>query len=204
MKKITTIIFDLGGVLIDWNPEYVFRELIPDDARRNYFFQNICTYEWNIAQDAGRPIALATDSLIKQHPEWATEIQAYYGRSGDMLGGPIHETVSILQELHGQGNHRLLALTNWSGETFPVALERYDFLGWFEGIVVSGDEGTRKPFPDIYQILLQRYRVNPVDAIFIDDNHQNILAAEALNISGVQFENPGQLRASFQELGILT
>ncbi|MFM8489690.1 MAG: HAD family hydrolase, partial [Bacteroidota bacterium] len=161
MKQINTIIFDLGGVLIDWNPEYVFREVIPDSDRRDYFFRNICTHDWNIEQDAGRPLAVATDMLVREFPDWETEIRTYYDRWEDMLGGPIHDTVDILRSLRDQKKHRLLALTNWSGETFPVALGRYDFLHWFEGIVVSGDEGTRKPFPDIYQLLLDRYAVTP-------------------------------------------
>ena len=203
MKKITTIIFDLGGVLIDWNPEYVFRTLIPDDARRAFFFQNICTHDWNVEQDAGRPIAVATEMLIQEHPEWVSEIRDYYGRWEDMLGGPIPETVDILRQLRDKGQHRLLALTNWSGETFPVALARYDFLHWFEGIVVSGDEGTRKPFPDIYQILLDRYNVNPAEAVFIDDSHKNVQAAEDLNIHGIHFQSPMQLHKTFQEWNML-
>ena len=177
MKQINTIIFDLGGVLIDWNPEYVFREVIPDDDRRNYFFQHICTHDWNIEQDAGRPLAVATEMLVREFPDWETEIRTYYDRWEDMLGGPIHDTVDILRSLRDQKKHRLLALTNWSGETFPVALGLYDFLHWFEGIVVSGDEGTRKPFPDIYQLLLDRYGVTPQHAVFIDDNLHNVRAA---------------------------
>ena len=128
MKQINTIIFDLGGVLIDWNPEYVFREVIPDDDRRNYFFQHICTHDWNIEQDAGRPLAVATEMLVREFPDWETEIRTYYDRWEDMLGGPIHDTVDILRSLRDQKKHRLLALTNWSGETFPVALGLYDFL----------------------------------------------------------------------------
>jgi 2-haloacid dehalogenase len=203
MKQLTTIIFDLGGVLIDWNPEYVFQELIPDAERRAYFFQNICTHEWNIEQDAGRPLAVGTDMLVEQFPEWEPEIRAFYGRWEEMLGGPIDETVELLRILRDQGSHRLLALTNWSGETFPVALERYDFLQWFEGIVVSGDEGTRKPFADIYQILLDRYEVNPAEAVFIDDSAKNIEGAEALSIKGIHFQNAAQLREVFENWKVL-
>ena len=147
---LSTIVFDLGGVLIDWNPEYVFREVIPDAERRRYFFENICTHDWNIEQDAGRPLADATTLLVEQWPDWEHEVRSYYGRWSDMLGGPIPATVDLFRELRDLGTHRLLALTNWSAETFPVALERYDFLHWFEGIVVSGTERTRKPFADIY------------------------------------------------------
>jgi len=197
-----TIIFDLGGVLIDWNPEYVFREVIPNVERRKYFFENICTHDWNVEQDAGRPISVATQLLVDQHPEWEPEIRTYYDRWEDMLGGPIPETVELLRELRDRGEHRLLALTNWSGETFPVALARYDFLHWFEGIVVSGDEKTRKPFPGIYQTLLSRYEVEPAQAIFIDDGPKNIQGAENVGIRGLQFQNAGALRKTFMDWGV--
>lgn len=199
---INTIIFDLGGVLIDWNPEYVFREVIPDAERRRYFFEHICTHEWNVEQDAGRPLAEATELLVNEHPEWESEIRAYYGRWEDMLGGPIHETVDLLRELRDREEHRLLALTNWSGETFPVALSKYDFLHWFEGIVVSGNEKTRKPFADIYEILLDRYEVNPEQAVFIDDSLKNVEGAESVGINGIHFQGTAQLRETLKEWGV--
>lgn len=199
---ISTIIFDLGGVLIDWNPEYVFRHLIPDPERRRFFFENICTHDWNVEQDAGRPIAEATEMLVNQHPEWESDIRAYYGRWEEMLGGPIPETVELLRELRDRGEHRLLALTNWSAETFPVALARYDFLHWFEGIVVSGEEKTRKPFSDIYETLLDRYTVNPSEAIFIDDSLKNVEGAEAVGINGAHFQGAAALRSALREWGV--
>lgn len=200
--NINTLIFDLGGVLIDWNPEYVFREVIPDPKRRRFFFENICTHEWNVQQDAGRPLAEATEMLVRQHPEWESEIRDYYGRWEEMLGGPIYDTVDLLRELRDHNSFRLLALTNWSGETFPVALAKYEFLHWFEGIVVSGDEKTRKPFADIYEILLTRYEVNPAQAIFIDDSSTNVEGAEAVGINGIHFQNTAQLKETLREWGI--
>ena len=197
-----TIIFDLGGVLIDWNPEYVFREIISDSERRQHFFENICTHEWNVEQDAGRPISVATQLLVDQHPEWEMEIRTFYDRWEDMLGGPIPETVELLRELRDGGKHRLLALTNWSAETFPVALERYDFLHWFEGIVVSGDEKIRKPFPEIYQTLLSRFKVDPAEAVFIDDAIKNVQGAENAGIRGVHFQNAAALRQTFLEWNV--
>ena len=199
---INTIIFDLGGVLIDWNPEYVYREVIPDPERRRFFFENICTHEWNVEQDAGRPLAEATELLVNEHPEWESEIRAFYGRWEEMLGGLIHETVDLLRELRDREEHRLLALTNWSGETFPVALSKYDFLHWFEGIVVSGDEKTRKPFSDIYKILLDRYKVDAPKAVFIDDSLKNVEGAETVGINGIHFQGTAQLKESLRELGI--
>lgn len=198
---IDTIIFDLGGVLIDWNPEYVFSKLIPDPEKRQYFFDHICTHDWNIEQDAGRSLADATDLLLAQWPEWETEIRAYYGRWEEMLGGPLHDTVDLLRELRDQKEHRLLALTNWSAETFPVALERYEFLHWFEGIVVSGTEKTRKPFADIYQLLLDRYNVVPERAVFIDDSLKNVQGAEFLGINGIHFQGAAPLRDALRNLG---
>ena len=199
---INTIIFDLGGVLIDWNPEYVFREVIPDADRRRYFFENICTHEWNVEQDAGRPVAEATELLVAEFPDWEAEIRAYYGRWEEMLGGPVHETVDLLRELRERGEHRLLALTNWSAETFPVALDRYEFLHWFEGIVVSGAEKTRKPFAEIYEILIDRYEVNPEEAVFIDDSLTNVEGAEVVGINGIHFQGAAQLRETLGEWGV--
>ena len=203
MSDIHTIIFDLGGVLIDWNPEYVFRQVIPDAEKRKFFFDNICTHDWNIEQDAGRPLQVATDMLVAEWPDWEAEIRAFYGRWEEMLGGPIHDTVELLRTLRDNGRHRILALTNWSAETFPVALERYEFLHWFEGIVVSGDEKTRKPFADIYEILLNRYNVQAQGAIFIDDSLKNVEGAEAVGIGGIHFQSPAQLKAALAAYNIL-
>ena len=199
---INTIIFDLGGVLIDWNPEYLFQKMIPDSERRQYFLQNVCNHDWNVAHDAGRPIAEGTALKIAEFPEWETEIRAYYGRWTEMLGGAIDETVYLLKELIDHPVYRVLALTNWSAETFPIALGMYDFLHWFEGIVVSGDEKTRKPFRDIYETLLNRYNVNPSEAVFIDDAFVNIKGAEDVGISGIHFQSAQQLRMALKELGV--
>lgn len=196
------IIFDLGGVLIDWNPEYVFKDLIPDAEKRRFFFDNICTHDWNIEQDAGRSLAEATALLLPQWPDWEPEIRAYYDRWESMLGGSIPETVELLRELRDRGEHRLLALTNWSAETFPVALRQFEFLHWFEGIVVSGTEKTRKPFEDMYRILLDRFSVAPGDAVFIDDSLKNVEGAEAVGIRGIHFKDAAQLRVALAELGV--
>ena len=140
MQKIKAIIFDLGGVLIDWNPAYIFDKLIEDEEKRKHFFEKICTQDWNEEQDAGRPIKQATEELVAKHPEWKEAIEAFYGRWTEMLGGPVIETVEILRQLKQSGHFKLYALTNWSAETFPIALELYDFLHWFDGRVVSGEE----------------------------------------------------------------
>jgi 2-haloacid dehalogenase len=201
-NAIETIIFDLGGVLIDWNPEYVFREIMPDEEERRFFFREVCTHDWNIQQDAGRPLAEATEERVQLWPQYEAEIRAYYGRWEEMLGGPIEETVELLHQLHGRGEHRLYALTNWSHETFPVARERYDFLQLFGGIVVSGEEKLVKPDPRIYHLLFERYAVNPAQAVFIDDNRHNVEAARELGLEAIHFQSPGQLKGELQGLGV--
>ncbi|RMF25333.1 MAG: HAD family phosphatase [Bacteroidetes bacterium] len=198
-----TLIWDLGGVLIDWNPEYVYRRIFDDEAQMRWFFENICTHDWNVEQDAGRPLAEATEELVAKHPEWEAEIRAFYGRWEEMLGGPIPESVALLDRLRKQGRHRLLALTNWSAETFPVARERYEFLQWFEGIVVSGEEKTRKPFPRMYRILLERYGVEPRRALFIDDSLPNVEGARAVGLQAVQFRSSEELEELLLSWGVL-
>lgn len=201
--KINTIIFDLGNVLIDWNPKYVFDKLFDDEDRKKYFFENICTMEWNEAQDAGRPIKEATEELVAQYPEWKEYIEAYYGKWTEMLGGPIHDTVEIFKTLKQSGRYKLYALTNWSAETFPYALEMYEFLHWFDGRVVSGEEKMRKPHPEFYQVLLDRFDVRAEEALFIDDSVRNIQAAKKIGIKTIHFTSPEQLRNELVQQGFL-
>lgn len=201
--KITTIIFDLGGVLIDWNPRYVYRSIFDSEEKIDWFFENICTGEWNEHQDAGRSLQEATEELVGKYPEYENEVRAYYDRWEEMLGGPINETVEILRSLKEANKYKLYALTNWSAETFPVALQRYDFLQWFDGIVMSGEEKTRKPFPEIYQLLLNRFNVNPSEVIFIDDSLRNVKGAEAVGIDGIHFQSPQQLLYELKQQGII-
>ncbi|MFL5740666.1 MAG: HAD family hydrolase [Flavisolibacter sp.] len=201
--KIEAIIFDLGGVLIDWNPSYVFDKMFDDEKQKKHFFENICTSDWNEKQDAGRSLKEATETLVAQHPQWKQHIEAYYGRWEEMLGGPIHDTVDVLREIKEKGNYKLYALTNWSAELFPIALERYDFLHWFDGRVVSGEEKIRKPFPEFYQLTLKRFHLQPEKTLFIDDNLRNVEAAQRLGIQVIHFENAQQLKKELTRLRIL-
>ncbi len=199
MTGINTIIFDLGGVLIDWNPNYVFhKDYFESQEQRDYFFNNICTADWNERQDAGYPIAKATEEKLAEFPEWERPIRDFYGRWTEMLGGPIHATVDIFRELKQNSDLKFYALTNWSAETFPIALERFDFLQWFDGRVVSGEEKMRKPFPKFYQLLLNRYNVKPGEALFIDDSLRNVKAAKKLGINSIHFHSSEQLRSDLQ------
>ena len=197
--KIKAIIFDLGGVLIDWNPEYVYLDVFDGDRKKmKWFFDEICTMDWNENQDAGYPIAKATEERVAMFPEYEELIRMYYGRWVEMLGDAIDGTVKILRSLIDNPDLKIVALTNWSHETFPIALDRFEFLHWFEGIVVSGEEKTRKPFKEIYETTLNRYSIVAEEAVFIDDNLRNIKAAEALRINGIHFESPEQLEKALK------
>lgn len=197
----TTVIFDLGGVLIDWNPRYLFRALFDDDARMERFLAEVCSPMWNIEQDAGRPFEEAVALAVERHPEFDAMVRTYHARWPETLGGPIAGTVAILEELHAAGVP-LYALTNWSGETFHHARARYDFLTLFRGIVVSGDERLVKPDPRIYHRLLERYGLDPRVCVFIDDSPPNAVAAEHyFGMAALRFTDPRALRADLVRLG---
>lgn len=198
----TTIIFDLGGVLINWDPKVLYRKIFSTEAEIEKFLSEVATMDWNEQQDGGRTLATATELLVSLHPRWKTEIEAYYGRWEEMLVGPIDGTVELLSQLKAQGNYRLLALTNWSAETFPIAQERYDFLSWFEGILVSGEEKLKKPDPAIYELILNRYNVKREESLFIDDNLRNIEAARALGIHSLHFSTSQRLKEQLKAVGI--
>lgn len=203
MAEIKTVIFDLGGVLVDWNPDYVFRTIFDDEEEMKWFYQNICTPHWNEEQDAGRSLAEGTELLVNNFPEHEANIRAYYGRWTEMLKGPVDGTVEVFRELKELKKHQLLALTNWSAETFPIALERFDFLHWFDGRVVSGEEKTRKPFIEIYQTLINRYAVDPTAAVYIDDNARNLQPAAELGMYTIHFQDPLQFRKELKNLNVL-
>lgn len=204
MKSFSTLVFDLGGVLIDWNPDYLYKDIFPNEEERRWFLSTICTPDWNEEQDGGRSLQEGTEFLVKKFPEHEVSIRAYYDRWKEMLGGPIHETVEIFRELKFHTDLKLYALTNWSAETFPVALELYDFLHWFDGRLVSGEEMMRKPMPAIYQRLVDRFGIQPEKAIYVDDNLRNVLPARELGFHGIHFKSPQQFRKELVELGLLS
>jgi 2-haloacid dehalogenase len=203
MKHIDTIIFDLGGVLIDWDPRYLYRKIFRTEEEITWFLENICTSEWNDEQDAGRSFEEATRHLAEKHPGHREAIEAWYTRWKETIRGPVHGTVEILEEIKKQNNYRLYALTNWSAETFPWALDNFHFLHWFEGIVVSGVERCRKPFPEIYHILFNRFEVDPATTLFIDDNIRNIHTARELGLTTIHFTSPDSLKKVLSEAGVL-
>jgi len=200
---IDTVIFDLGGVLIPWDPSNLYRRLIPDAERRERFLQEVCSPEWNLRQDAGRPLAEGTKALITAFPGQETLIRAFYDRWPEMLGDVIEGSAALVRELKAKG-YRVLALSNWSGETFPLARPRYPILQEFEGIVISGVEGMIKPDPAIYRLLCARYDVLPERAAFLDDSLPNVEGAEAIGMHGILFQSPGQAREALVALGLQT
>lgn len=203
LTMINTIIFDLGAVLIDWNPHYMYRSVFDNEEEMKNFLATITTSDWNEEQDAGRSLQEGTDLLVKQFPEHEANIRLFYARWYEMLGEAFWDTVEIFKELKETGKYKIYALTNWSAETFPVAFERYEFLKWFDGIVVSGAEKMRKPTPEFYQILLDRYHVRAEEALFIDDNKRNVLAAEKLGIKSIHFTSAEALKEELISMAIL-
>ena len=198
----TTVVFDLGAVLIDWNPRYLYRTLIEDPEVMERFLAEVTTPAWNHEQDRGRRWADAVAELVGRHPEHADLIRAYHERWPEMLGEAIDGTVAILAELRDAGI-ALYALSNWSDETFHIALARYPFLSWFRGIVISGDVGVAKPDPAIYEALMERYPVVPAKSVFIDDQPANVDAARRLGFTAIRFTNPLGLRAELAAQGIV-
>lgn len=203
MSAPEAVVFDLGGVLVDWDPRYLYRTLLPSDDEVERFLAEVTTPSWNAQQDAGRTWADAVASLSAEHPQHASLISAYDERWIETIGGPIDDSVELLRELRDGGSVRLYALTNWSAEKFPLALERFEFLSWFSGIVVSGTERIAKPDPRIFQLLLERYDLEASSTVYIDDNPPNVDAAAALGLTSLHFTGPDRLRDELSQLGLV-
>jgi 2-haloacid dehalogenase len=196
-------VFDLGGVLIDWNPRYLYRKLFDgDDQAMEHFLATVCTPSWNAQQDAGRTLAEACAALISMHPDKSQLIDAWRHRYDEMLGGPIHGTVDLLSELHSRGVP-LYALSNWSAETYPTALKRFDFLKWFRGVLLSGEARLLKPDPRFYELFFQTFSINPAHTIYIDDLQPNVDAATAAGMHGILFTDPQALRKELASLSFI-
>ncbi|GEN66114.1 HAD family hydrolase [Chryseobacterium rhizosphaerae] len=200
--KIKNIIFDFGGVLMDWNPRYFFKDYFKDDEKMEYFLENIAQDEWNIEQDRGRSLSEGTDIQVKKFPEWEKEIRAFYDNWTVMLKSDIPQNVEILRKLKNT-DYQLFGLTNWSEETFPYALENYDFFQIFEGkIVVSGTEKLIKPDPKIWHVLLERYNIHAEESVFIDDNSKNIEMAKTLGFMTIHVTPETNLELELAGLGV--
>lgn len=198
---VRTVVFDLGGVLIDWNPRYLYRKIFDTEAEIDWFLSTVCTPDWNEQQDAGRPFAEGIAELTAAYPNHAAAIEAYFARWTEMLGGPIGGTVDLLKRLDAR-DVPLYALTNWSAETFGHTAA-YPFMDRFRGIVVSGREGVKKPDPAIFHLLLDRFGLAPAETLFIDDSPRNVVAAREIGLHAVRFESPERLRADLDAHGLV-
>ena len=200
---IHTVIFDLGNVLIRWQPRALFEKVFDTEDEVDHFLANVATLEWNEKQDAGRTIAEGTRELIAQHPDYEREIRLYYDRWTEMILGPIEGTVEILRELKASGKYRLLALTNWSHELFPWARQTFDFLNLFEDIMVSGEVGLQKPDPAIYRLLHETYDLRGYGGcVFIDDSLRNVEAARREGLDAIRFAGAEKLRGELARRGV--
>lgn len=201
VKNETAVVFDLGGVLIDWNPRYLYRTIFDgDDDRVEHFLANICTMEWHTKHDAGRSMAEGIAELVERHPEEEAFIRAFKDRWREMIRGTIDGTLDILHELHG-AEVPLYALTNYSAEKFDDLLDMVDFMSLFRDVLVSGRVGLIKPDPAIFKLMLARFGLDPRRTVFVDDVSDNIDSARALGLTGIHFQDPPQLRESLGALG---
>ncbi len=198
---IKNIVFDLGGVLIDWNPRYLFRSVfVGREEEMEYFLTHVCNQEWNEKQDAGRTFFEAQKLASEQHPKFKKEIDIYFERWPETLGGPISGTVEILGRLSGLEKFKILGLSNWSAETFHFALAKYSFLKNFEAILVSGQEKLIKPDHKFFNLLIERHKILPQESVFIDDVQRNINAAKEIGFHTIHFQNPQQLKTELDQL----
>lgn len=198
-----TVIFDLGNVLVSWDPANLYRKIFPEQTDLNHFLQNVCTMPWHTLQDGGRSPREGTEALIKEHPEWESQIRAFYDRWEEMFNGPIEGTVALLKTLKEKG-YRVFALSNWNKELYDRTAVDYPFLEWFDGKIISSEEGMKKPDDNIFHLLFDRFHITPQQAIFIDDNPDNIAAAERLGLPGILFTTPEALQQELINRQILS
>lgn len=197
------VIFDFGNVLLDWDPRYLYRKLFSDDAAIDRFLEEIHFHEWNVLQDAGRPFAEAVAELSTRFPTYAEYIQAYDERYPETISGPIWGTVEILKTLRLNG-YPLFGLSNWSVEKFLIMRDRYEFFGWFQDIILSGEVRLAKPDPRIFKVALERIGRPAGECLLIDDTPANIQVADSLGFRTIHFRSPDQLRTELKDLGLLS
>lgn len=201
-SEFDTVVFDFGGVLIDWNPRYLYRDIFEDEQEMEWFLKNVCTEEWNTLQDEGFLFSELIPPLQKQYPEFSDKIKMYQSRWREMVRGEITETIKILREIQVK-NYPVYGLTNWGSETFPIVFKQFEFLRRLKGIVVSGDEKLIKPDPRLFEILIKRFALKPEHCIFIDDSVKNIQTANEIGFKTIHFVSPENLRNDLQLLDVL-
>ena len=201
-RHIDAVVFDLGGVLLDWDPRNLYRKLFADEERMEFFLREVCTPQWHDAHDRGVPTAASCAELATRYPEWASLIAAWAERGEEMVAGPIEASVDVLRDLEASGLPRY-ALTNMEAETYPLRLQRFEFLGWFDGTVVSGLEGIAKPDPEIFLRLLDLFGLTGSRTLMIDDRLENLVVAEQLGMPTIHFHSSQQLRDRLESLWLL-
>jgi 2-haloacid dehalogenase len=201
MNHINTIIFDFGGVLIDWNPRHMYRDEFEENSEMEYFLSKICTDDWNLQQDKGRSLTEGTRILQDEFPEHHMKIQLFYDQWEKMIKGDISENVTVLKKL--KEKYKLYGLTNWSAETFPIVFKRYSFFELFDGIVISGQEKLIKPDKKIFELLLNRYQLEAKSSLFIDDNLNNIQAAKEMGFVTIHVQEKTNLKRELDALGLI-
>jgi 2-haloacid dehalogenase len=202
VSKRSVVVFDLGGVIFDWNPRYLYRKILPTDDAVDEFLATVCTSDWNAKQDLGRSISEAVGELHQLHPDKIDLINAYYDRWDEAIGSTIEGTVRLLDRLSKRGV-RLYALTNWPAETFAQARKRFDVLEIFSEIIVSGEVGLGKPDPRVFELMFARCAFNPQESVLVDDLIENIEVASGLGMYGIQFHSPEQTASELKKLGVL-
>lgn len=198
--RIEAVVFDVGAVLLEWNPRHLYRRLFDgDEAKVEWFLSTVCPPAWNVEQDRGRTVSEAEAEAIARHPDWADAIGAFYSRFQEMIPHAIEGTVATLETLKRAG-YPVYGLTNFSAETFPPTRERFGFFALFDGIVVSGEEKLIKPDPEIYRRLIERHGLVPARTAFVDDSHRNVEAARELGLHAHRFEDPDRMRGWMRDL----
>jgi len=201
LPSISTVVFDIGNVLIRWDPRFLYRKLIDDEARMERFLADVCTPAWNLEQDRGRDWAEAVAELAARHPGDAELIRAFDERWGEMVPGPIEGSVAILEELAAAGVP-LHAITNFSAAKWTETRTRFSFLDLFGDVVVSAHERLLKPDAAIYRLLLERQGIDPRTAVFVDDSAANVAGAEAVGMTAIRFTDADDLRMRLRDLGL--
>jgi 2-haloacid dehalogenase len=199
---VKNIVFDFGGVLVDWNPHYLYDKHFGSREKADWFLENICTGRWNIQMDGGKPFAEGCAELSAKYPEWTKEIYMFFERWIEMMADEIPGMRKLLGELKAAG-YGLYGLTNWSAETFCQVRDRYEVFSLLDGMVVSGEEHIVKPDEAIFKRLLERYGLNAAECIFVDDLQRNVDGAIQAGLQGLLFRGAESLREDFTRLGIL-
>ena len=202
VPPINAVVFDVGGVLIDWDPRYLYRKIIAEEATMERFLAEVCTPQWHSQHDVGASYADTIPALVAANPEWETEVRAWSERFAEMYGGSFDGTVALLRDLH-EREIPLFASTNWGAESWAAITARYEFFGWFDGALVSGEVGIAKPDPAFFDLLVETFSLEPETTLYVEDNVTNLQAAGRRGFATHAFVSPGALAADLRRLGLI-